>query len=285
MTVRYKKGSSRPAGSSRLVQISRRGFLQAGALVGMGRIGRLQAGAPGDSWLELSGRQVSVGVRRDLGLRIVGPDGEPVWSTSTRKKPEAVWLSSDSGEEKRSAFEAAGRRQQEAFSEGAHRGFLIRLSQFPQSDLVVALTLALDPDTDELLIEVGQAGGRDRLKQVDHLYCLEKPTAAGGYLVVPHGSGYLIPADTPKKLGPLDDYFVQPGTAGGNTYAGAGTSSGTATPCPSLAWSTTTAIASTRSWRLGGIAALRSSICRVSDPVWISTGFPLWGNSDIRGGL
>ena len=94
MTGRHKEGRSRPEPLSRLARISRRGFLQAGALVGLGRVGRLQAGAPGDSWLELSGRQVSVGVRRDLGLRIVGPDGEPVWSTSTRKKPEAVWLSS-----------------------------------------------------------------------------------------------------------------------------------------------------------------------------------------------
>ena len=218
MTGRHKEGRSRPEPLSRLKQISRRDFLQAGALVGMGRMGRLQAGAPGDPWLELSGRQVSVGVRRDLGLRIVGPDRQPVWSTSTRKKPEAVWLSSGSGQEKRCTFEAAGRRQQEAFSEGAHRGVLIRLSQFPQSDLVVALVLALDPDSDELLIEVRQAGGRDKLKQVNHLYCLEKPAAAGGYLVVPHGSGYLIPADSPKKLGPLDDYFVKPGTAGGNTY-------------------------------------------------------------------
>ena len=213
-----REGRSRPEPLSRLKQINRRGFLQAAALIGLGRIGRLEAGSQVDSGLELPGRQVSVRVRRDLGLRIVGPDGEPVWSTSTRKKPEAVWLSSGSGQEKRCAFEAAGRRQQEAFSEGAHRGFLIRLSQFPQSDLVVGLVLALDRDSDELLIEVRQAGGRDRLKQVDHLYCLEKPTTAGGYLVVPHGSGYLIPADTPKKLGPLDDYFVKPGTAGGNTY-------------------------------------------------------------------
>ena len=217
MTSRHNKGRSRPEASSRLVEISRRGFLQAGALAGLGRIGRLQAGPQADSGLELAGRQIRIRVRRDLGLRILDRDGQPVWSTSTRKKPEAVWVSSGSGEEKRVAFQAAGRRHSEPFSDGAHRGYLIRLSRFPQSDLEVELVLALDPDSDELLIEVRQEGGSDRLKRVDHLYCLEKPTSAGGYLVVPHGSGYLIPADSARKLGPLDDYFAQPGALGGNT--------------------------------------------------------------------
>ena len=217
MTSRQKGKRSRPAGSSRLAGISRRGFLQAGALAGLGRIGRLQAGPLVDPGLELAGRRISVRLRRDLGLIVAGRDGKPIWTTSTRKKPEAVWVSSGSGEERRATFEAAGRRQQEAFSDGAHRGYLMRLSRFPRSDLVLALVVALDPDSDELLIEVRQEGGGDSLKQVDHLYCLEKPTADGGYLVVPHGSGYLIPADTASKLEPLDDYFVQPGATGGNT--------------------------------------------------------------------
>ena len=182
MTSRHNKGRSRPEASSGLVEISRRGFLQAGALAGLGRIGRLQAGPQADSGLELAGRQIRIRVRRDLGLRILDRDGQPVWSTSTRKKPEAVWVSSGSGEEKRVAFQAAGRRHSEPFSDGAHRGYLIRLSRFPQSDLEVGLVLALDPDSDELLIEVRQEGGSDRLKRVDHLYCLEKPTSAGGYL-------------------------------------------------------------------------------------------------------
>lgn len=217
MTSRRKGDRSSPAGAAGRVGISRRGFLQAGALAGLGRIGRLQAKPQDDSGLELAGRQVSLRIRRDLGLVITDRDGQPLWTTSTRNKPEAVWVSSGSGDEKRAAFEAAGERRQEAFSDGAHRGYLIRLSQFPQSDLEVALVLALDPDSDELLIEVRQEGGGDSLKQVEHLYCLEKPTVAGGYLVVPHGSGYLIPAETARKLGPLDDYFVQPGAVGGNT--------------------------------------------------------------------
>lgn len=200
MTVRHKGDRSRTAGPSGLAGIS-----------------RLGADPQVDPGLELSGRQISIRVRSDLGLRIADGDGQPVWTTSTRKKPEAVWVSPGSGEERRAPFEAAGRRQEEAFSDGAHRGYLIRLSRFPRSDLVLALVLALDPDSDELLIEVRQEGGGDTLKRVDHLYCLEKPTPAGGYLVVPHGSGYLIPADSARKLGPLDDYFARPGSLGGNT--------------------------------------------------------------------
>ncbi len=49
MTSRHNKGRSRPEASSRLVEISRRGFLRAGALAGLGRIGRLQAGPQADS--------------------------------------------------------------------------------------------------------------------------------------------------------------------------------------------------------------------------------------------
>ena len=218
MTGRHKGDRSIAAGLSRRVGISRRGFLQAGALAGLGRIGRLQARPQDDSGLELAGRQVSLRIRGDLGLVIADRDGQPLWTTSTRNKPEAVWVSSGSGQEKRAAFEAAGERRQEAFSDGAHRGYLIRLSRFPQSDLEVALVLALDPDSDELLIEVRQEGGGDSLKQVDHLYCLEKPTVAGGYLVVPHGSGYLIPRRDRQEAWP-PGRLLRPAGRGGWKHA------------------------------------------------------------------
>ena len=35
---------------------------------------------------------------------------------------------------------------------------------------------------------------------VEQLYRIEKPVSDGGYLVLPHGSGYLIPADCPDEL-------------------------------------------------------------------------------------
>lgn len=217
MTKRHRFSGAIPERRREFSGISRRGFLQAGALMGLGRIGRLGAEPAAEPWLELSGRQVSIQIQRDLSLKVLGPSGQLVWATSRKKKPEALWVSSDSGKENRATLEAANRHQPEAFSEATHNGYLIRLSHFPRSDLVVALVLALDPERDELLIEVRQAGGRDTLKQVNHLYCLEKPTSAGGYLVVPHGSGYLIPASASKKLGPWDDYFIKPGTVGGNT--------------------------------------------------------------------
>ena len=35
---------------------------------------------------------------------------------------------------------------------------------------------------------------------LEQFYRIEKPVSAGGYLVLPHGSGYLIPADCPEEL-------------------------------------------------------------------------------------
>jgi len=68
------------------------------------------------------------------------------------------------------------------------------------ADVVVELLVALDADVDELLIQISQVGGEDTLVGVDHLYRLERPVADGGYLVLPHGSGYLIPSDCPEAL-------------------------------------------------------------------------------------
>ena len=62
------------------------------------------------------------------------------------------------------------------------------------------LVVGLDGATDCMLIQCQQVGGKDVVEQVKDLYRLEKPTTAGGYTVLPHGSGYLIPADCPDEL-------------------------------------------------------------------------------------
>ena len=88
------------------------------------------------------------------------------------------------------------------------------MSGFAGTDVVVDLTFAVGktdpvldgsgwevaPATDELLIEAAQVGGTDVVVSLENLYRIEKPVSDGGYLVLPHGSGYLIPADCPDEL-------------------------------------------------------------------------------------
>ena len=169
--------------------------------------------------LKLTGNRVTVEIQADLSLHVHRNSGELLWTTSQDLKPTGIVAPADSNEKEEQTVNLhdAGRRQDEPFDDGDHRGYLIRLSDFSETDVEISLVLALDAASDELLLEVQQTGGQDRLKQVDHLYRLEKPTSDGGYLVVPHGSGYLIPADCPKDLAPYDDYFRKRGTMGGNS--------------------------------------------------------------------
>ena len=83
---------------------------------------------------------------------------------------------------------------------GRHAGYRILLTGYADADVTLALTVALDADDDELLIGIEQAGGEHAVQRVDHLYRFERPVAQGGHLVLPHGSGYLVPADCPDAL-------------------------------------------------------------------------------------
>ncbi|MBI2193969.1 MAG: hypothetical protein HYU36_18485 [Planctomycetes bacterium] len=67
-------------------------------------------------------------------------------------------------------------------------------------DVAMEFALALNASTNDLLIQVEQMGGQDTVVTVKHLYRFEKPVADGGYLVLPHGSGYLIPAECPDAI-------------------------------------------------------------------------------------
>ena len=42
--------------------------------------------------------------------------------------------------------------------------------------------------------------GTDTVVSLEHFYRFERPVSDGGYVVIPHGSGYLIPADCPDEL-------------------------------------------------------------------------------------
>lgn len=162
------------------------------AVLGAGLTGVLDAAGKRPP---LEGRQIRVRTRDDFGLLIEDRAGQLLWRTSERRSPQLVVAGGRPLE-----FRAAGRVRYRRFREGEYRGSRIQLSSFPGTDVAVDLILALHRDRDELLVEAGQAGGRDRVRQIDHLYAIEKPVSQGGYLVLPHGCGYLIPAEMAEKF-------------------------------------------------------------------------------------
>ena len=152
-------------------------------------------------WLELKSNGILIEVDSDLGLVIRGRNGHLLWRTSERLKPEFSVVSADSPDNvHRLPFAASAHHVISTFTGGRYHGYRIQLRSFPSFDLELGLLLAVDPTKDELLLEIEQDGGRDRVKQVSHFYRIEKPTSDGGYMVLPHGCGYLIPARMAEQL-------------------------------------------------------------------------------------
>ena len=161
---------------------------------------------------EVAGDGITVRVNEDLSLTVRQRDGRMLWVTSSTRPPTlTVRRGSDAP---RQLPLAQAEATLTAFDDGRHRGRTVRLSGFAGTDVVLDLTFAVGktdpvldghggeaaPATDELLIEAAQVGGADVVVSLEELYRIEKPVSAGGYLVLPHGSGYLIPADCPDEL-------------------------------------------------------------------------------------
>ena len=155
---------------------------------------------------------IAIRVNEDLSLTVRRKDGRMLWVTSQTHPPT---LTIRRGEDE--SFQLPLGSGQDGFTEfddGTHRGQTVRLSGFAGSDVVLDLTLAVGrsaptldgdgrktaPAADELLVQAAQVGGTDIVVSLEHLYQLEKPVSDGGCLVVPHGSGYLTPADCPDEL-------------------------------------------------------------------------------------
>ena len=148
--------------------------------------------------LELAGKGIRVVLNDDLSLTVLRRDGRPLWESSRSHTPAVVAMGG--GESRTLPLASASDVSVSAFSEGRHSGHSVRLGGFEGLDVCLELALAIDGDSDELLIQVAQVGGGDTVNAVRHLYRFEKPVADGGYMVLPHGSGYLIPADCPDEL-------------------------------------------------------------------------------------
>lgn len=179
--------------------LNRRQFLARSSGVGARQLLN-GATAPSPGWLKLQGRQITIQISHDLSLAIHRRDGNLLWRTSERLKPEFSVAKVDTTQPARRFELATATQRATKLIEGPYRGHRIQLSGFSGVDIGLELVLALDAATDELLVEVGQNGGRDRVSQVNHLYRIEKPTVEGGYMVLPHGCGYLIPATMTQEL-------------------------------------------------------------------------------------
>ena len=162
------------------------------------------------SLLELSGKNIRVQVNRNLSLTVFQSRARVLWETSQIHAPTLLVRHHDS-EPQRLSFEGA-KVSRAAFDDGQYRGYTLSLSDFGGYDVGVELVFAIDPTVDELMIQATPVEGqssqdkpseideKDTVVGLEHFYRFEKPVSDGGYMVVPHGSGYLIPADCPDGL-------------------------------------------------------------------------------------
>ena len=153
--------------------------------------------------LELAGRGVFVRVDEALRITFADAAGRAVWESAHARAPSIVVRSFADASLRR--FSLSGVDAPVSYwSDGAYVGKSLQLERFGNKDDDVSVSLAvrfgIDESEDELLVEIEQVGGDDTVTRIDDFYRWEKPVWDGGHLVLPHGSGYLIPADCPDEL-------------------------------------------------------------------------------------
>ena len=157
------------------------------------------------SLLELSGKNISVRVNRNLSLTVSRNNARVLWKTSQTHLPTLLVCHRD-GEPQRLSFEIA-KVSRSAFDDGQYRGYTLSFRDFGGYDVGLEVIFAIDPTADELMIQAtptedraSRIDGTDTVVSLEHFYRFERPVSDGGYVVIPHGSGYLIPADCPDEL-------------------------------------------------------------------------------------
>lgn len=148
--------------------------------------------------VELLGKNIKIIVNSDLSLTILGQDRGLTWETSKSHIP-TILIRKKSQETHKMAL-ANSMMNVSEFDDGQYHGFRVYLDKIGDTDINLEMTFAIDMTTDELLVEAKQIGGTDTIVDIEHLYCFEKPVSDGGYMVLPHGSGYLVPANCPDEL-------------------------------------------------------------------------------------
>ena len=148
--------------------------------------------------LKLQGKNIDVTINDDMSLSVSTRGERTAWESSKSRKPTAVVRHGS-----RTSTISPAAASQVSVSEaedGKYRGKTVRLSGYGDIDVVLEFSFMIDADADELLVQAAQSGGRDSVVSVEHFYRFEKPVADGGYMVLPHGSGYLIAADCSDEL-------------------------------------------------------------------------------------
>lgn len=142
----------------------------------------------------LTGHDVVVSVTDKLSIDVIGGNGVVIWSSSVQMPPK---LTLSDGQ----VFNLHESKVKDVFdfTDSDFTGYRIRIANFGNIDVEIDLVLALDT-TDTLLIYVEQIGGEGTVLRIDQLFRIEKPTVQGGYMVLPHGSGYLVDSDCAEEL-------------------------------------------------------------------------------------
>ncbi|MCH2694264.1 MAG: hypothetical protein MK025_06055 [Acidobacteriia bacterium] len=203
--------------------VDRRTFMVTSAVIGTGL---LDLGGCSDSsktsW-ELQGKNYSVRIDQAGGFKVYKPGGLTIWQNSQSIQPQVLVTARESDNKtKLYRFEEAADRETKPFIQGQHRGVKTKLSSFSGTDVEIEIIQALDSENDELLVRIEQTGGMQKVLEIKHFYHIEKPTVEGGYLLVPHGSGYLIPAEMaePMPKSGSTDYQKNDFSARGNLVGG-----------------------------------------------------------------
>ena len=145
-------------------------------------------------------------MNHNLSLTVSRNNARVLWETSQIHTPALLARHHD-GEPQRLSFEIA-KVSRAAFADGPISGLHpFHSGIFGGYDVGLEVIFAIDPTADELMIQAtptedraSRIDGTDTVVSLEHFYRFEKPVSDGGYVVIPHGSGHLIPADCPDEL-------------------------------------------------------------------------------------
>ncbi len=152
-----------------------------------------------DQPLRLTVGQYDIGIGSDLRLTATDAEGREIWATSATQTPLLV-VKHGSAPARELALASAVQTCVTPYEEDGFTGHRLTLSEYDEADVEVELSYAANEATGEVSVQVEQTGGSDTVRSVEHFYRFEKPVSQGGYVVVPHGSGYLIAADCPDGI-------------------------------------------------------------------------------------
>jgi len=149
--------------------------------------------------LHLSGNAIDIQVDQNIGLTVSAKDGTLLAQTSSSCLPTIMIR----GEQMLAHSFLPSDTQcvsADPWQKDRYQGYANSLRHFKELDVVLQFIIALNSDTDEVMVQAEQIGGRHTVVGIKHLYCFEKHVSEGGYMVLPHGSGYLVPAECTMEL-------------------------------------------------------------------------------------